>query len=135
MAFLCVFSVHRRQLKHLLVALQRMPLLSRVTAKEGVKRAQRNPSIHSPHLQKQAWLIFAKGRLWCVTMSLCKPWREEGHSLAGRGEEGQLGGLLCTHIIVLPPEVHPKNKCPMGASKFFVTLIYMDSLKQMTFSI
>lgn len=35
-------------------------------------------------------------------MSLCKPWREEKHSLARRGEEGQSGGLLCTHIIVVP---------------------------------
>lgn len=113
---MCVFSAHRQQLKHLLVALQRMPLLTRVTAKEGVKRAQRNPSIHSrPRLQRQAWVIFAKGHLCCVTMSLGKPWREEEHSLAGRGEEGQSEGLLCTHIIVLPSGVHPRNKSPMGA--------------------
>lgn len=60
MAFLCVLSVHRLQLKHLLVALQRMPLLSRVTMKEVAKRAQGNPSIHSTHLQKQGWVIFAE---------------------------------------------------------------------------
>lgn len=120
-----MFLAHRQQLRNLTVALQIMPLLSRVTMQKGVQDESKSkaPSLLICKSKPQPPSPLQKGCPRCLMYpdcALCHHWR------LGKKEHNLEGAVVCltyTYSVALSgAEVHLLCKSPVGVLSTFASL-------------